>query len=89
VLSQTRKKIKAQESNRQQAMLEQSSNNDSNPNCYSGNAPAPEKKQKNRKYRQQQAVEAPLERKKKTNVKQPRILQQQSAEVLFTEEHQP
>jgi hypothetical protein len=65
VLSQTRKKIKAQESNRQQAMLEQSSNNDSNPNCYSGNAPAPEKKQKNRKYRQQQAVEAPLERKKK------------------------
>jgi hypothetical protein len=82
-------KTKAQENNRQQAMLEQSSNNDANPNCYSGKAPAPEKKQKNKKYRQQQAVESPLERKKKTNNKQPKILQQQSAEVLFTEEHQP
>jgi hypothetical protein len=46
MLSQTRKKIKAQENNRQQAMLEQSSNNDANPNCYSGKAPAPEEKQK-------------------------------------------
>lgn len=27
-------------------MLEQSSNNDANPNCYSGKAPAPPKKKK-------------------------------------------
>jgi hypothetical protein len=71
VLSETRKKIKAQENNRQQAMLEQSSNKDANPNCYSGKAPGPppKKKKKTRKYRQQQAVEAPLERQKKNQHK--------------------
>ncbi len=67
-------------------MLEQSSNNDANPNCYSSKAPAPEKKQK---IQTTTSCWSAFRKKIIINIKQPKILQQQSAEVLFTEEHQP